>query len=319
MAPKAVSSTAMVALEFEIQNRTSSVKLDRTPDGWNCFQLVFYAAMSQPLRSLVQDHMLKGQLKPNDADQTLAYDVVWNGLIQRLEAEPDLITMLAKECDSGNGIQALSILRSKFAGNTPAKSLAVVNQMFEAKLDTDTVKGAQRIVALNGQLATDERFPEKLLAALVLNKLPSSFSNLRDGAITGGAFPAVSSLLDQIEQLAPFVVTPSVNLMHRGGILCFNCDQRGHPVSECKQTKVDCDICGPKAGHLPHHCLAKNGKDMPVNFSAAQREKILRLRAEFEKSKKSINNAEMVPAEADESEPIVISYGGALADPPQLI
>ena len=57
----------------------------------------------------------------------------------------------------------------------------------------------------------------------------------------------------------------------------------------------------------------KNGKDMPANFSTAQREKILRLRAEFEKSKKSINSAE-IPAEADESEPIVISFGG---EPPQ--
>ena len=35
----------MVA-QFEIQSRTTSVKLDRTPEGWNCFELVFFAAMS---------------------------------------------------------------------------------------------------------------------------------------------------------------------------------------------------------------------------------------------------------------------------------
>ena len=62
MAPKASGSSLspprMAAPEFEIQNRTNPAKLKRTPEGWGVFMLVFYASMTQPLRSLVQAHIL---------------------------------------------------------------------------------------------------------------------------------------------------------------------------------------------------------------------------------------------------------------------
>ena len=316
MAPKAsgtsLSTPRMVASsEYEIQNRTNPAKLKRTPEGWGVFMLVFYASMSQPLRHLVQSHMLTGQLKPNDADETLAYDIVWNGLITRLESEPDLITLLARECDTGNGVQALGVLHSKFAGNTAAKSLSVLNEMITFTIDADPVAGAQRIQALNSQLAADEQFTEKLLSALILVKLPSSFANLRDGTITGGIIPSLSSLIDQIEQLAPFVApvdtARDVNLSQRLPF-CYNCNTRGHQSRECKSAPVDCDACGPKAGHLPQYCLVKNGKELPPSFTPAQRDAILAKRDAWLSKDKSIKVAEVAPPVSDDADDTFVSF-----------
>ena len=321
MAPKAsgasLSPPRMVASsEYEIQNRTNPAKLKRTPEGWGVFMLVFYASMTQPLRQIIQAHIIKGQLKPNDADEILAYDVVYNGIITRLEAEPDLITLIARDCDAGNGVQALSVLHNKFAGNTAAKSLSVLNEMITFKLD-DPVAGAQRILALNNELAADEQFPEKLLAALVIVKLPSAFSHLRDGAVTGGTIPSLASLIDQIEQLAPFVApvdaSRDINAMQKSPF-CYNCNTRGHSTRDCTSAKVDCVVCGPKAGHLPQFCLVQNGKEIPPSFAPAQRDAILRKRDEYLQSKKKsdINAVEVTkaPDDDDGSYPAAWDFGG---------
>ena len=182
----------MVAPLFEIQARpvgAAAVRLTRTPQGWQVFELVFFSSMSSTLRSFVLDCLDKGKDKPINEEEASGFDLIFNGLIQRLEAEPDLVTLIADKCDTGNGVQALSVLRSKFAGNTPAKSLTVLYDMFNTKLDADTLDGAQRIPALNEQLAADKQFPPKLLSAFILHKLPGSFSNLRDKSIAAGVYP----------------------------------------------------------------------------------------------------------------------------------
>ena len=174
--------------------------------------------------------------------------------------------------------------------------------MFTIKLDTDALDGAQRILALNKQLAMDEQFPDKLLSAFILHKLPASFSNLRDGSITAGVFPSPSSLVDSIEQLQPFVSTPApvptVNFTRGSGIFCYNCDTKGHSLKDCSKPLLDCDICGVGAGHMAKHCLAKNNKDIPSHFSEAQKQSLLRKRAAY--AKKSSASANAAEAEDDD-------------------
>ena len=131
------------------------------------FELVFMSAMTPSLRSLIQDCFSTGKDKPASAEEASHFDVVFHGLIQRLEAEPDLVSLIVDKCEYGNGVQALSVLRQKFVGNTPAKSLTVLGEMFTLKLDSDTLSGAQQLLALNKQLARDEQFPDKLLSAFV--------------------------------------------------------------------------------------------------------------------------------------------------------
>ena len=323
MAPKAsgasVHPSSMVAQNlFTIQPRAAGIaapRLKRDPPGWRVFELVLQSSMNAALRSLVMDHIKTGQLKPYTSDESDAYELVFNELIQRLEAEPDLIELISDKVETGNGIHALSVLRSKFAGNTPAKSLTVLGEMITIDLDSDPFVGAQRIVSLNSQLADDERFPNKLVTALVLHKLPASYSNLRDSTIASGTFPAPAALVDGIEQLKPFVEkAKSVSFASRGSqILCFNCDVRGHPVAECSQAKVDCDICGTQAGHLPKYCLVKNGKEIPASFAPAQREKIQRLREEYKKNGgKMISVAVVVKPPDDDDD--YISFHGIPAD-----
>ena len=281
----------MVAQEFTIQSRSASApqKLQRTPQGWRIFELVFIAAMSSDLRSFVHDCTFKGKLKAENDEEKDATDTVWNGLIQRLEYESDLITLIVDKCDAGNGIQALSVLRSKFSGNTPAKSLSVLHELFSANLSgADTLSGAQHLVALNKELADDEKLSDKMLSAFLLYKLPDSFKSLRDSAIASGSFPSPPTLIEGIEQLQLFTsATKSldVNVSERYGKnpFCYNCGVQGHNVRECKAVRLDCDVCGPKAGHKPEYCLAKNTKDIPASFSAAHRATILRLRAEYAK------------------------------------
>ena len=305
----------MVAPEFTIQPRSagSSAKLIRTPEGWRIFETVLLASMSQNLRSIVQS-VPSEQMKPYNETERQAFDIVYSGLIQRLENESDLITLICDQCESGNGIHALSVLRSKFAGNTPAKSLSILSEMLNKKLFAPNVLvSAKRIIALNNQLAPDEQIKPSLLSALIVLKLPDSFTNLRDQAITGGSFPSTDTLLDRIEQLELFASASSeANVIDRKPQkFCFNCDTVGHTFRECSAEKLDCDICGPKAGHMAKHCLVKNGKEIPSSLPKNLREKIAREREAYAK-KKTANTAEI---ETITAEPI-IDWGGALASPP---
>ena len=299
MPPKA-APTGMAAPEFTIQPRSagSSAKLIRTPEGWRIFETVLLASMSQNLRSIVQS-VPSEQMKPYNETERQAFDIVYSGLIQRLENESDLITLICDQCESGNGIHALSVLRSKFAGNTPAKSLSILSEMLNKKLIAPNVLvSAKRIIALNNQLAPDEQIKPSLLSALIVLKLPDSFTNLRDQAITGGSFPSTDTLLDRIEQLELFASASSeANVIDR------------KPQKFC----FDCDICGPKAGHMAKHCLVKNGKEIPSSLPKNLREKIAREREAYAK-KKTANTAEI---ETITAEPI-IDWGGALASPQQI-
>ena len=152
MAPKAqVDPSRMVASEFKIQPRSAGTpaKLIRTPQGWRVFETVFLASMSQELRSFVQS-IPSGQMKPKNDEERLAFDTIYNGLIQRLEHEPDLITDIVEQCESGNGVHALAVLQHKFAGNNPAKSLSILNEMINMKLSSPNVLvGSKRIIELN--------------------------------------------------------------------------------------------------------------------------------------------------------------------------
>ena len=197
-----------------------------------------------------------------------------------------------------NGVQAFSFLRTKFAGNSVAKSLTALSDIFSTKFDSDPLSAAQKIVALNKQLADDERLPDKILSAFILTKLPSTFVTLRDNAIATNSFADPDALIDQIEQLAPFVFKV-VSFARGGGPTCFNCNSREHIQRDCTIPRLDCDACGSGAGHLPEHCLVKNGRPIPHSFTAAQRNAITIKRAEWRaKAIKKGANA----AEADEDE-----------------
>ena len=96
----------MVAPLFEIQARpvgAAATRLTRTPEGWHVFELVFLSSMSSSLRSFVLECFTKGKDKPYSEEEASAFDLVFNGLIQRLEAEPDLVTLIADKCESGSG------------------------------------------------------------------------------------------------------------------------------------------------------------------------------------------------------------------------
>ena len=289
MAPKApTSSPTHGSPEYKIQPLTAGVpaKLTRTPEGWRVFETIFQASMSQELRHFVQN-IPSGQMKPYDDDQRLAFETIYNGMILRLQHDPDLINLVCEQVETGNGIQALSVLRSKFRGNSAAKSLTIIGEISTKKLVApDVLVGAQRMVTLNDQLASDEQFPDQLLSAFIVLKLPNTFSHLRDSAVASGTFPSISNLMDSIEQIQLFSVASSAaskeaNFSEKK-MFCFNCDTPGHTVRTCKEPKLDCDVCGAGAGHMAKHCLAKSDKEIPVSFSSAHRAAIERNRAKYQ-------------------------------------
>ena len=149
MAPKAAPphspAPSMVALDFSIQGHTPALgKLTRTPEGYKIFELLVFSSFSHQLRSFVQECLLNGQLKPNSANEALAFDLAFNALIQRLALDQDLITLIATKVEAGNGVQAFFFLRTKFAGNSVAKSLTASSDIFSTKFDTATLTGAKQ-------------------------------------------------------------------------------------------------------------------------------------------------------------------------------
>ena len=240
--------------------------------------------------SPVRDAAFAGQECVPVDDSTLVPATIYNGMILRLQHDPDLINLVCEQVETGNGIQALSVLRSKFRGNSAAKSLTIINEISSKKLVApDVLAGAKRMVTLNGQLANDEQFPDALLAAFIVIKLPNAFSHLRDTAIASGTFPSISNLIDSIEQIQLFSDASSkdVNFTHEKKQFCFNCDTPGHNIKTCKEPKLDCDLCGPGAGHMAKHCLAKNNKEIPPSFSTAHRAAIERNRIKFQEMVKA--------------------------------
>ena len=65
-------------------------------------------------------------------------------------------------------------------------------------------------------------------------------------------------------------------------MLCFNCDKLGaHRTRDCDKPMAECDICGPKAGHLPKHCLIKSSKPAPSSWPTDRKEGLSKQRQAF--------------------------------------
>ena len=136
------------------------------------------------------------------------------------------------------------------------------------------------VAALNKRYL-DLAFPDTLLAAVILLKLPAKFATIKTMILQSGSLvPTPEEIADKLRTENEFHDDPNKPAhLALAGIAqprgrpqsCFNCDERGHYTSECTRAQATCEECH-SLGHLAKHCLVRNDRPLPeMNMSAAKK------------------------------------------------
>ena len=237
-------------------SNNGAIPLTRTPKGWIAFDAVFQARLGQNLEASLEYALENDITDPADAQQTSLFKHIYRRLIIGLANEPDLIATLAALFPSKNGVKAYIHLRDEFVGQTLPAEVKNVFSIVNTNLQTDTVSGVQNMLSTNLRLETP--FPSKLLAALVLSKMPNSLATFRDIILEKDTMPTPQNLLLKLKQHAQMYPDAghskpvSFQIGSRGNsMICFNCGAKdAHITRDCKLPRADCDECGKAAGHL---------------------------------------------------------------------
>ena len=216
------------------------------------------------------------------------YRHIHNGLMLALQNEIDLIAELLDKCTANNGVHEVMYLQSKFDGNSSARTVKIIKHMVEGNLGIQSIAGANNMLSMAGSLPSTMVLPDQFLSALIVSKLPPSLAVLKSIILEKNDFPSTTELLEKIERAEQFGEDPTP-MAFATFKPCFNCGSKDHPRHQCPKDRVDCDVCGERAGHLPEYCLVKNDKPYPSSFSAEQRAALDKKRAEYRANRPSTN------------------------------
>jgi hypothetical protein len=274
----------------------TSIPLIRTPQGWIAFSAIFMAKLGSCLTLTLQQTMaaaVNGQVVVIDEKHNALLAHISNKLFIALQEESDLIVELVQNCATGNGAEQFLYLQKKLAGHSVAKEIAGIYSIVQASIRGDCISDVKKMISDN--LMLQEKFSDKMLAGLIVSKLPEEFENLRDIFVERDRLPSCAEIVAKLEQRA--IIHPQVNedaykkmaFVISPNVLCFNCNKKGdHYTRDCKEPPAGCEYCGDKAYHKKEHCFVPNDKPLPAAWKQERKEEMEQKRKEY-KEKMKVN------------------------------
>ena len=120
-----------------------------------------------------------------------------------LQNDQDLIAELADNCDADNGVQMYFHLKQKFLGKSIAGTVTSVTSIIGASIGYDNVVSIfKSMIAENKLLSVP--FPDELMVAIIITKLPPRLATVKTMLINGGTFPKPSGFISLIETNVDF-------------------------------------------------------------------------------------------------------------------
>jgi len=157
-------------------------------------------------------------------------------------------------------------------------------------LHNDCIQGVKKMIGLNHQMS--EKFSDKLLATLIISKLPDKCDTMRQILVERETVPTCNEIVQKLVQnaiLASSVEVPS----HRVSLtaiaphqVCFNCDSKGkHFTRDCDKPAADCEHCGAGVSHMTKFCFVPNDKPLPPSWKPERKAAMEEKRKAFKEKK----------------------------------
>ena len=284
---------------FPTSTASKPIKLTRTAKGWAAFEMLFKAHMGTNLSASLNLAIVRKVTAAIDTRQEALFKHIFDRLVIALENEPDLIESIAEQCEPDNGVRAFLHIKHLIIGQSTASSISGINGIINAKIGASADVDAAAIVSANNALADDVRLPDKVIATLILIKLPHEHTALRDIVIERDELPTSKALIEKLKQRNTFAPTTSETtgigpvtlaaMQDKSTRVCFNCGEKGHFTQECSKPKTPCELCG-SSGHMKRFCFVQNDRFLPSNWSEERKADIAKKRADY-KAKVSENKA----------------------------
>jgi hypothetical protein len=277
-------------------SNVTSIPLIRTPQGWIAFSAIFMAKLGSCLTLTLQQNMaaaVNGQVKIIDEKHKALLAHISDRLFIALQDNSDLIVELVQNCTIGNGAEQFIYLQKKMAGHSVAKEIAGIYSIVQASLKGDCIDDVKKMLSDN--LLLQEKFSDKMLAGLIVSKLPDEFENLRDIFIERDCLPSCADIIAKLEQRA--IIRPyekeeahdkRFSYMISPNVICFNCSKKGdHYTRDCKEPAAGCEYCGDKAFHKTEFCFVPNDKPLPVAWKPERKQEMEQKRKEYKEKMKA--------------------------------
>jgi hypothetical protein len=293
-------------------SKSSLTKLtfDPTRAGIKVFKLKFRVAIGTSLATVLKDAETNEDYDPTDTKGLKAHSEIFDYLISTM-SDDILILEMVTECGE-LGPKCLKFLYDKYDPASTATSLKTLLNIMKAPLGDDIPSGISAAVVSNASLPTGLQFPDKLLCALMLIKLPTQFNNLKSIIVERDELPTVAQLKLKVTSSVEMFESnfgeglgshekasfAAINTEYKG--FCVNCDKEGHKLHMCSLPKSSCTYCGDEANHMTKHCFVPNDKPYPFHMHQAKKDNYTKLRAEYKAKLSEKTKAANVCVSADD-------------------
>ena len=274
-------------LESDLDNITGGLRFTTDKERWPAYEILLRAKLGKKLRKALDQAIETGDHEPSDAKTIDLHEEIADVIIGSMKKAEQVLVLMMRECTEQQGVKCFVWLKDKYGGGSTATLVGTMISMVSCDL-SDPVKGATNIINLAA--CTTCNIPDEIISALILARLPTNLSAMRDSIILGVDMPSPNDLVSKISSCwALMPKNEPFNLVTTGfkGI-CFNCDKSdAHATRDCPLPKNKCSACGGR-GHLLKHCLVANPDlPMPRTWGSDARELMQQKRDKYQKEQAS--------------------------------
>jgi hypothetical protein len=243
------SLAPVVPATTEKKDGTKTLRFKPGEQHWRAFEIKFVAKLGANLRTVLKAGLMAEFDHLNlDMRTILLREHIHDALIETMDENDDLILEMNDACGS-DGVLEFMYLKAKYDKSSTASTVITLIGILNATIGYDVAAGARKIIADNNSLKKEMQLPDRIVACLIIAKLPAAFGTLRDIIIEKDELPDPKELLVKIENRQRIVnpedydsPTPTALLAAAGtpdNKSCLNCGG-DHLSSNCPNK---CSVC----------------------------------------------------------------------------
>jgi len=156
---------------------------------WRAFEIKFIAKLGPNLRAVLRAEMeMDCDYASIDNRTILLREHIHDRLIDTMDGCDDLILEM-HDAVGGDGVLEFLYLKAMYGKDSTVSTVITLIGILNATIGYDVAAGARKIISDNNSLKKDMQLPDKIVACLIIAKLPAAFGTIRDIIIEKDELP----------------------------------------------------------------------------------------------------------------------------------